>query len=98
MPSSYTRFRAVRIDSFTHGYLRDAARNGVVAIGSEYKLDDINGSGKDAFLDCITRELHRGVSGLGVNIAQFGPIGAPRPPQSLPDALVSVVATGFSTP
>ena len=35
VPEFYTKFRADRIESFTHGFLRDTARNVVVAVGSE---------------------------------------------------------------
>lgn len=89
VPSFYTKFRADHLDSFTHGFLRDTARNVVVAVGSEYSFDDINGSRKEEFLDRIARELHRRVSGLGVTIQQFGLIGALRPPQGLLDAVAA---------
>ena len=87
VPAFYTQFRADRIESFTHGYLRDTARNVVVAIGSEYNFDDINGAKKEEFLERIAKELNRRVAGLGVTIQQFGLIGALRPPQALLDAV-----------
>jgi len=87
VPAFYTKFRADHIESFTHGYLRDTARNVVVAIGSEYAFDDINGSRKEEFLDRIAKELNARVAGFGVGIQQFGLIGALRPPQSLLDAV-----------
>lgn len=87
VPAFYTKFRADRIESFTHGYLRDTARNVVVAIGSEYNFDDINGAKKEEFLERIAKELNRRVAGLGVSIQQFGLIGALRPPQALLDAV-----------
>lgn len=87
VPAFYTKFRADRIEVFTHGYLRDTARNVVVSIGSEYNFDDINGGKKEEFLDRIAKELNTRVSGFGVGIQQFGLIGALRPPQSLLDAV-----------
>lgn len=87
VPTFYTKFRADRIETFTHGYLRDTARNVVVAIGSEYNFDDINGAKKEEFLGRIVRELNARVSGFGVGIQQFGLIGALRPPSSLLDAV-----------
>ena len=87
VPAFYTKFRADRIDSFTHGYLRDTARNVVVSVGSEYSFDDINGSRKEEFLDRIAKELNSRVAAIGVSIQQFGLIGALRPPQSLLDAV-----------
>lgn len=87
VPTFYTKFRADRIESFTHGYLRDTARNVVVSIGSEYNFDDINGQKKEEFLDRIAKELNARVSGFGVGIQQFGLIGALRPPPALLDAV-----------
>jgi regulator of protease activity HflC (stomatin/prohibitin superfamily) len=87
VPIFYTKFRADHIETFTHGYLRDTARNVVVSIGSEYNFDDINGAKKEEFLDRIAKELNKRVSNLGVNIQQFGLIGALRPPQQLLEAV-----------
>jgi regulator of protease activity HflC (stomatin/prohibitin superfamily) len=87
VPQFYTKFRADHIESFTHGYLRDTARNVVVALGSEYNFDDINGAKKEEFLDRIAKELNRRVGPLGVSVQQFGLIGALRPPQALLDAV-----------
>lgn len=87
VPEFYTKFRADRIESFTHGYLRDTARNVVVSIGSEYSFDDVNGAKKEEFLDRITRELNARVNPLGISIQQFGLVGALRPPQALLEAV-----------
>ena len=89
VPSFYTKFRADRLESFTHGFLRDTARNVVVAIGSEYSFDDINGARKEEFLVRITKELNNRVAVYGVIIQQFGLIGALRPPQGLLDAVAA---------
>lgn len=89
VPAFYTKFRADRLESFTHGFLRDTARNVVVALGSEYTFDDINGGKKEEFLDRIAKELNTRVAGYGVSIQQFGLIGALRPPQGLLDAVAA---------
>ncbi|MBS0395886.1 MAG: prohibitin family protein [Proteobacteria bacterium] len=87
VPSFYTKFRADRIETFTHGFLRDTARNVVVAVGSEYTFDDINGGRKEEFLDRTARELNARLAGFGVAIQQFGLIGALRPPPALLEAV-----------
>lgn len=87
VPDFYTHFRADRIESFTHGYLRDTARNVVVAVGSEYTFDEINGSRKEEFLDRIAKDLNARVAPLGITIQQFGLVGALRPPQALLEAV-----------
>lgn len=86
-PDFYIKFRADRIDSFTHGYLRDTARNVVVAIGSEYTFDDINGNKKEEFLARTEKEVNARVASFGVSIQQFGLVGSLRPPQSLQEAV-----------
>lgn len=87
VPDFYTKFRADHISSFTHGYLRDTARNVVVAIGSEYNFEDINGAQKEAFLERVTKELNTRLNPVGVSIQQFGLVGALRPPKELADAV-----------
>jgi len=87
VPDFYTKFRADRIESFTHGYLRDTARNVVVSVGSEYTFDDINGSRKEEFLDHVTHELNARIVPLGLAVQQFGLVGALRPPQALLEAV-----------
>lgn len=87
VPEFYTKFRADHISSFTHGYLRDTARNVVVAIGSEYNFEDINGAQKEAFLERVTKELNTRLNPVGVSIQQFGLVGALRPPKELADAV-----------
>lgn len=87
VPDFYTKFRADHIAGFTHGYLRDTARNVVVAIGSEYNFEDINGAQKEAFLERVTKELNNRLNPVGVSIQQFGLVGALRPPKELADAV-----------
>lgn len=87
VPEFYTKFRADRLDSFTHGYLRDTARNAVVAIGSEYAFDEINGAKKEEFLDRVGKDLNARVAPLGVSVQQFGLVGALRPPPALLEAV-----------
>ena len=87
VPEFYTKFRADRIDSFTHGFLRDTARNAVVMIGSEYTFDVINGAKKEDFLGRLAREIDTRVNPIGVSIQQFGLVGALRPPPALVEAV-----------
>lgn len=87
VPEFYTKFRADRIESFTHGFLRDTARNVVVAVGSEFTFDDVNGPKKEEFLDTIAKKLDAKVAAYGVGIQQFGLIGSLRPPQALLEAV-----------
>ena len=87
VPEFYTKFRAERIETFTHGFLRDTARNVIVAVGSEYTFDDVNGPKKEEFLEAIAKKLDAKVAVYGIGIQQFGLIGSLRPPPALLDAV-----------
>jgi len=87
VPDFYTKFRAERIETFTHGFLRDTARNVIVAVGSEYTFDDVNGPKKEEFLEAIAKKLDAKVAVYGIGIQQFGLIGSLRPPPALLEAV-----------
>lgn len=89
VPEFYTKFRADKISLFTHGFLRDQARNAVTQIGSEYLFDDINGTKKEEFLTKVNDYLAKSVSDYGVQIARNGVsmIGAMRVPENLRAAI-----------
>lgn len=86
-PEFYNKFRKDRIDDFTHGYMRDTARNVVAQIGSEYNFDELNGAKKEEFLQRVCKLLQDDVRDIGIGIQQFGLIGSLRPPQALADAV-----------
>ncbi len=87
VPDFYTQFRADKIETFTHGFLRDTTRNIVTQIGSEYTFDEINGQKKEEFLSRVAKALHDGVLVYGISIQQFGLIGSLRPPVDLLNAV-----------
>jgi regulator of protease activity HflC (stomatin/prohibitin superfamily) len=87
IPDFYMKFRADNIDTFTHGFFRDATRNVVAQIGSEYTFDEVNGTKKEEFLSRAMKALAANVSPYGVSIQQFGVIGSLRPPKGLADAV-----------
>jgi regulator of protease activity HflC (stomatin/prohibitin superfamily) len=89
VPEFYTKFRADEISFFTHGFLRDQARNAVTQIGSEYAFDDVNGNKKEEFLTKVNQYLIKSVSEYGVQIASNGVsmIGAMRVPENLKNAI-----------
>jgi regulator of protease activity HflC (stomatin/prohibitin superfamily) len=87
VPEFYTQFRADNINRFTHGFLRDSARNILTNLGSEYVFDEINGVKKEEFLARAGKELNKSVAIYGINIQQFGLIGSLRPPQELTNAV-----------
>ena len=93
VPEFYTKFRADNIELFTHGFLRDQARNAVTQIGSEYSFDDINGVKKEEYLTKVNTYLSKSVEEYGVVITKNGisMIGAMRAPENLRSAIAQRV-------
>ena len=89
VPEFYSKFRADQIEFFTHGYMRDQARNAINQIGSEYTFDDVNGAKKEEFFAKVNGYLAKDVAPYGVVIAGNGvsAIGALRPPENLKAAI-----------
>lgn len=91
VPEFYTQFRADDIRLFTHGYMRDQARNAVAQVGSEYTFDEVNGPKKEEFFSRVNDYLSKAVANYGVVIPQNGlsAIGALRPPETLKTAIAA---------
>lgn len=87
VPEFYTKFRADKIEMFTHGFMRDQARNAATQIGSEYDFDSINGVKKEEFLSKLNQFLVKSVAEYGVQITSINLIGAIRVPDNLKNAI-----------
>lgn len=86
VPYFYVKFRNDNIDGFTHGFLRNVTRDAFNETGGSYSIDQIMGD-NTKFLDEVRKKVQASVSSIGVNIEQFGIIGAPRPPESVITAI-----------
>lgn len=86
VPSFYVKFRNDDLNGFTHGYLRNVARDQFNEHGGRYKIDAIMGD-NSAFLTDVRKDLQAEMTPIGVIIDQFGFIGAPRPPQGVIEAI-----------
>lgn len=86
VPAFYVKFRNDDLRHFTHGYLRNVARDQFNEHGGKYRIDAIMGD-NGAFVADVRRSLQAELSPIGVVIDQFGFVGAPRPPQGVIDAI-----------
>lgn len=77
-PEFYVKYRAVDLDKFTHGILRDIVRNSLNEVASRYTLEEIYGENKARFLREARQLVQEQVAPVGVGIQQFGFIGKPR--------------------
>lgn len=86
VPAFYVKFRSDDLDQFTHGFLRNLAREKFDNIAGKYKIEDIMGDNAQ-FLADTRKVLQESLDPQGVILDQFGFIGAPRPPPSVVDAI-----------
>ncbi len=86
VPAFYVKFLAKNEDDldvkFTNGYLKNQVRNCLNELGGQYDIKQIMGDNAE-FLKRTHACIQDDVIKWGVNIDQFGLIGAPRPPEQI---------------
>jgi regulator of protease activity HflC (stomatin/prohibitin superfamily) len=87
VPAFYVKFRSDDIDQFTHGFLRNVARDSMNRVAANYTVEEIMGEKKPEMEKRSRDELQSEVKDIGVVIEQFGFIGSPRPPESVVAAI-----------
>jgi regulator of protease activity HflC (stomatin/prohibitin superfamily) len=86
VPAFYVKFRSDDLRTFTHGFLRNLAREKFDAAAGRYKIEQIMGDNAPFLKDARTM-LQADLDPIGVQLDQFGLIGAPRPPQQVIEAI-----------
>jgi regulator of protease activity HflC (stomatin/prohibitin superfamily) len=86
VPAFYVRFRSDDLNVFTHGFLRNLARDKFDSHGGRFRIDQIMGDNAQ-FVRDVRADLQTELDAIGVRIDQFGFIGAPRPPQQVIEAI-----------
>ena len=89
VPDFYVKYRVTDLEQFTHGILRDVVRNSLNEVASTYTVEQIYGEQKTAFLTQVQRRIQDQMDPVGVEIQQFGFIGAPRVPQVIAQAITA---------
>lgn len=87
VPAFYVKFRTDRLDNFTHGMLRNVARDAFNDVGSNFETEEIYGAKKGVLLHEVTKMVNDKVNPYGIIIEQLGFVGAPRLPQAVVDSL-----------
>lgn len=77
-PSFYIKFRSDDLSIFTHGFLRNIARDAFNEIGSNYTLEEVYGLKKEEFLKAVKLRVNNEINQYGVVVIQFGFTGALR--------------------
>jgi len=86
VPAFYAKFRADNLDTFTHGFLHNLAREKFDTVAGKYTISQIMGDNAE-FLKEVRETLQKDLDPYGITISQFGFIGAPRPPQAVIDSI-----------
>ncbi len=89
VPNFYVKFRSDKLDLFTHGFLRNIARDAFNEIGSGYTLEEAYGQKKEEMLGKVKKRINDEVIKYGVSIVQFGFTGALRMDPKIMEALNS---------
>ncbi len=89
VPDFYVKYRVTDLEQFTHGILRDIVRNSLNEVASTYTVEQIYGEGKTEFLDRVQHRIQAQLTPVGVQIQQFGFIGAPRVPAVIASAITA---------
>jgi len=92
VPAFYVKFRSDDLKAFTHGFLRNIARDAFNEQASKMKIDDIYGAGKSELLAKVREQANREVEHFGVKIEQFGFVGEQRLPAEIVSALNAKIA------
>lgn len=92
VPSFYVKFRSDDLNHFTHGFLRNIARDAFNEVAGKYEVEVIYGPKKEEVVAKVRERINAEVADIGISLQQFGFIGAPRPPQNVIDAINSKIA------
>lgn len=90
VPAFYVKFRSDDLSTFTNGYMHNVARDAFNTEGGKYSIDQIMGDNA-SFIADVRKTLQEQLSPLGVELGQFGVIGAPRPPPSVIEQITASV-------
>jgi regulator of protease activity HflC (stomatin/prohibitin superfamily) len=81
VPSFYVKFRSDKLDAFTHGFLRNVARDQFNEVAGRYPVEDLYGPKKEQYLQEVRSRTNAQLAEIGVRIEQLGFVGAPRLPE-----------------
>lgn len=92
VPYFFGKYRQHDLRGFTHGYLKNVARNVFNEISVSYTVEEIYAVKKDEFLQRVRAGINKDLEGVGVVIEQFGFVGAPRLPTQVVEAINNTIA------
>lgn len=91
VPHFYVKFRSDDLDTFTHGFFRNLAREKVDGVAGRFKIEQIMGDNAE-FLRTARSELQAAIVPYGIVLEQFGLTSSPRPPDAVITAINAKIA------
>lgn len=91
VPAFYVKFRSDRLYGFTHGFLRNIARDAFNEESVRYTVEELYSLKKEECLARVRDRMNTQVRSFGVEVQQFGFVGAPRLPQNVVDSINSKI-------
>lgn len=92
VPQFYAKYRAKDLDAFTHGLLRQVARDEFNNVASTYLAEDLYGAKKEAYVTEVKKRLNAHFAPEGLVVESLGFIGAPKPPDQFVHAINAKLA------
>ncbi len=86
-PKFFVRFRSDDMESFRWNFFKNIVRESIAMHSAHYEPDDIMGEKLLELLGAARGHLEQEAKSFGVTIDQFGPMGAPRPPEQIATAI-----------
>lgn len=86
VPAFYIQFRSDDLAAFSDGFMHNQARDCINAIAGKYDIEQVMGDNAE-FITKSRECLQKSLDPYGVAIAQFGLIGAPRPPENVKQSI-----------
>lgn len=87
VPAFFGKFRSDQLSTFTHGFLRNIARDAFNDIAPTYSVEQIYGEKKEEMRRAVQARIQEQVVDYGVTLEQFGYVGGLRLPQPVVDSL-----------
>lgn len=86
VPEFYVKFRADEIEKFTDGFMRNITRDAFNEAAGGYTVEQVMGDNAPLLRD-VRKLVQQQLTQYGVTVEQLGFIGAPRPPDSVNNAI-----------
>ncbi len=83
VPAYFANFGRDKLSVFTHGFMRNVARDAFNDIGPTYTVEEVYGEKKEELRKKVMVRIHEQVNEFGVILEQFGYTGALRLPEKV---------------